>query len=253
MIRIGTLFWKHHTRNNRISGIVSLINGGAPGDAFAAVLSQLAPDVQCWAHGQGDRFPRIDHEIRCVTGDGLNSHEYQPPSIMDRALYIYTSGTTGSPKAANVGHFRLMQWSYWFAGMLDTRPSDRMYNCLPMYHSVGGVVAIGAVLVNGGSAVLRQRFSASRFWDDVDEWDCSCSSILASFADTLSILRPIREKRTIGSDYVAEMGYDPTYGGCSSTVSVCRGSSNFMRQLKAISPFTTAKVNPALSAGSRRF
>ena len=92
---------------------------------------------------------------------------------MDRALYIYTSGTTGLPKAANVSHFRLMQWSHWFAGMMDTRPNDRMYNCLPMYHSIGGVVAIGAPLVNGGSVVIRERFSASHFWDDVVEWNCT--------------------------------------------------------------------------------
>ena len=66
-----------------------------------------------------------------------------------------------------------MQWSHWFAGMMDTRSSDRMYNCLPMYHSIGGVVATGATLVNGGSVVLRQRFSASHFWDDVVEWNCT--------------------------------------------------------------------------------
>jgi len=66
-----------------------------------------------------------------------------------------------------------MQWSHWFAGMMDTRPSDRLYNCLPMYHSIGGVAATGALLVNGGSVVLRPRFSARRFWDDVAEWDCT--------------------------------------------------------------------------------
>jgi len=66
-----------------------------------------------------------------------------------------------------------MQWAHWFAGMMDTRPSDRMYNCLPMYHSIGGVVATGATLVNGGSVMLAERFSASRFWDDVTEWNCT--------------------------------------------------------------------------------
>ena len=40
-----------------------------------------------------------------------------------------------------------MQWSHWFAGMMDTRSTDRMYDCLPMYHSVGGVQAPGAVLL----------------------------------------------------------------------------------------------------------
>jgi len=48
-----------------------------------------------------------------------------------------------------------------------------MYNCLPMYHSIGGVVATGAVLVKGGSVVIRDRFSASKFWDDVIRFDCT--------------------------------------------------------------------------------
>ena len=50
---------------------------------------------------------------------------------------------------------------------MDTKSSDRMYDCLPMYHTVGGVVATGAVLVNGGSVVIREKFSAREFWDDV--------------------------------------------------------------------------------------
>jgi len=48
-----------------------------------------------------------------------------------------------------------------------------MYNCLPMYHSIGGVVATGAVLVRGGSVVIRDKFSAQQFWDGVVTWDCT--------------------------------------------------------------------------------
>jgi fatty-acyl-CoA synthase len=93
--------------------------------------------------------------------------------MTDRALLIYTSGTTGLPKAANVSHGRILEWSYWFAGMMDAQPDDRLYNCLPMYHSTGGVVAIGSMLVSGGSVVIKDRFSASRFWDDVVRGDCT--------------------------------------------------------------------------------
>ncbi len=95
------------------------------------------------------------------------------PTIEDRALYIYTSGTTGLPKAANVSHARVMQWGHWFAGMMDAQPTDRLYNCLPMYHSVGGVLAPGAILVAGGALVIREKFSASNFWNDVIRWDCT--------------------------------------------------------------------------------
>jgi fatty-acyl-CoA synthase len=42
-----------------------------------------------------------------------------------------------------------------------------------MYHSVGGVVAVGAMLARGGSVVLRPRFSAGQFWDDIAVWNCT--------------------------------------------------------------------------------
>jgi fatty-acyl-CoA synthase len=180
----------------RVRAIVSLINTNLAGDALvhaikvvapkhiivgaelapavAAVAARMRQGVQLWAHGPGDHgLPRIDLEINDIPVDDVSCTESGFPSIMDQGLYIYTSGTSGPPKAANVSHFRLMQWSHWFAGMLDVRPNDRMFNCLPMYHSIGGVVATGAMLVNGASVVLRNRFSASRFWDDIVEHDCT--------------------------------------------------------------------------------
>jgi fatty-acyl-CoA synthase len=48
-----------------------------------------------------------------------------------------------------------------------------MYDCLPLYHPAGGLVATGAVLLNGGSVVIRERFSAREFWDDIVRWDCT--------------------------------------------------------------------------------
>ena len=139
-------------------------------EALAAVLPQLAGGIKAWVHGgDGLGLPRIDVD----TGGQLDPSAFRPPTIRDRALYIYTSGTTGLPKAASVSHFRLMQWTRWFAGLIDTQPGDRMYNCLPMYHSVGGVVATGAALLGGGSVLIRERFSASRFWDDIAGADCT--------------------------------------------------------------------------------
>jgi fatty-acyl-CoA synthase len=143
-------------------------------DSLTSARSALSGDAKIWIHGSGDfTYPRLDSEIERHSGEKLSESERPPLAIEDPALYIYTSGTTGLPKAASVSHGRVMQWTHWFAGMLDTKPTDRMYDCLPMYHSVGGVQAPGAVLAGGGAVVLREKFSASRFWDDVVRWDCT--------------------------------------------------------------------------------
>lgn len=143
-------------------------------NTLAEILPQLEEAPAVWAHGADSTgFSRIDAELANYTGDPLDTSERRSTTIDDLALYIYTSGTTGLPKAARVSHARVMQWSHWFTGMMDVQPIDRIYNCLPMYHSVGGVQAIGAMLVGGGSVVVREKFSASQFWDDIARWDCT--------------------------------------------------------------------------------
>jgi fatty-acyl-CoA synthase len=179
-----------------VGGVVSLLNTNLPGLSLAhciqavspkhlivsaefvspvtAALSALEPAPKIWIHGGGyDSYQRIDFEIKHKSGEPLSKAERRPPTVHDRALYIYTSGTTGLPKAANVSHARVMQWSQWFAGMMNAQPADRMYNCLPMYHSVGGVLAPGAILTAGGALAIREKFSASHFWSDVTRWDCT--------------------------------------------------------------------------------
>jgi len=87
------------------------------------------------------------------------------------ALYIYTSGTTGLPKAAKVSHYRLMQWSHWFAGMLDTQPIDRMFiacRCITR--------AAWWPLLRRWSTRCRgdpSALSASDFWRDVRDERCT--------------------------------------------------------------------------------
>ena len=172
----------------RVASPTAIIAGPGFADPVRALSAEL-PQVACWGHGTGGSgLQRIDQAIADYAGDPVPEAEMPLPALADRALYIYTSGTTGLPKAAVVSHHRLMQWSYWFSGLMDITPADRLYDCLPMYHSVGGVVATGATLVGGGTVVLRERFSASRFWQDVAEERCTifqyigelCRYLLAS-------------------------------------------------------------------------
>ena len=141
--------------------------------AFAGARSLLKSNLKIWSHGESAEFPRIEREIESIADHPLTAAERPVLTIEDRALYIYTSGTTGLPKAANINHYRVMLASHAFAGVMDTKPTDRMYDCLPMYHTAGGLVATGAVLLNGGAVVVREKFSAREFWDDVVRYDCT--------------------------------------------------------------------------------
>jgi len=140
-------------------------------EALAAAMPDVAgaPEVRVFGDTPSP-WSALEPELNAVA---VPPGPWTSATVNDTALYIYTSGTTGLPKAARVSHARIMQWSHWFAALMDATPDDRVYNCLPMYHSVGGVLATGAVLAAGGSVAIRERFSARQFWDDVVRWDCT--------------------------------------------------------------------------------
>src|SRR6185437_13431191 len=156
-----------------VAGAKAIIVDAALAAVLAAVLDQLDGPAP-WLHGEGQAdWPRIDLALDAIEADALAALGAAAVTLADRALLIYTSGTTGLPKAANVSHHRVMSWASWFAGLIDIAPADRLYDCLPLCHSAGGVAAVGAALSAGASVVVAEKFSARGFWDDVRRWDCT--------------------------------------------------------------------------------
>jgi fatty-acyl-CoA synthase len=175
---IGALINTHLTGSPlahclRISEARHLILGDELRESFTAARGLLETKPQVWLVRNGDAeaaplepdwhdldailaqsSPEADRELRV----DLSSH--------DKLFYIYTSGTTGNPKAANISHDRFLYLSVGFSGMADATQRDRMYVVLPLYHSAGGMCAVGLTFAAGGTVVLRRRFSASQFWED---------------------------------------------------------------------------------------
>jgi fatty-acyl-CoA synthase len=117
--------------------------------------------------------PRLDLEIAAFARTPLTAPERPALTLSDPALYIYTSGTTGMPKAARITHSRALRIMLGFAASVSASRRDRVYMCLPMYHSNGGVIALGMALAAGGSAFIREKFSASAFWADCVREKCT--------------------------------------------------------------------------------
>jgi fatty-acyl-CoA synthase len=150
---------------------------------LAAVFETAVPFLcrvpKIWIHGGhaeldiGDGNTVLDDVLERMDGSPLDASERGAVTINDRALLIYTSGTTGLPKAASVSHRRILNWGGWFAGLTGATPDDRLYDCLPLFHSVGGIVAPCSMLSAGASVVLADKFSAGNFWRDIARWDCT--------------------------------------------------------------------------------
>lgn len=168
---------------------LGIVDGAGERAVFEAPGAMVAPAI--FVQGMAAPGCQSQHlELSGCSSEPLNPAECALPSLDSTALYIYTSGTTGLPKAARVSHYRVMQWSHWFAGMLDIGPIDRMYDCLPLYHSVGGVVATCATLVGGGSVVIRERFTASDFWRDVRDQGCTLFQYIGELCRYLTNAAP---------------------------------------------------------------
>ncbi|CAH1391128.1 unnamed protein product [Nezara viridula] len=91
----------------------------------------------------------------------------------DQFVYIYTSGTTGLPKAAIFPHSRFILVSFLSEDVLGITSDDVLYNALPLYHSAGGLVGVGAAIMTGATVVLRTKFSAANFISDCAHYKCT--------------------------------------------------------------------------------
>lgn len=87
----------------------------------------------------------------------------------DTILKMFTSGTTGLPKAAKIPHTRAQYYTRGFVLPSKARASDKMMMVLPLYHATGGLCGIGVAILKGGCVLVRKKFSASDFWEDIRE------------------------------------------------------------------------------------
>ena len=85
----------------------------------------------------------------------------------DLCLLLYTSGTTGRSKAAMIPHRFVLGHARLVIEGLGLRTDDVLYCPYPMYHLDAAVMTIAPALLLRGVAAIGERFSVSRYWDEM--------------------------------------------------------------------------------------
>jgi len=104
----------------------------------------------------------------------------------DPISIIYTSGTTGLSKGALGPH------KFWIVSaekMLEYRKggsNDIFYTFLPLYHFNAQVLTTLTTLIAEAQMVLSDRFSASRFWDDIRRYSATHFNYLGAVMPILA-------------------------------------------------------------------
>ena len=85
----------------------------------------------------------------------------------DLSMLVYTSGTTGRPKGVMISHEMYVAAGQGFAVWIHATDHDRFFTCLPYFHANAQYYSTMGSMAAGASLILEDRFSASRFWDQI--------------------------------------------------------------------------------------
>ena len=82
-------------------------------------------------------------------------------------IVIYTSGTSGLPKGVPCTHIKLFVAGFMVQSAVHLNKNDCGYISMPLFHSNAWYIGILPQMIVGGSFVLKRRFSASAFEEDM--------------------------------------------------------------------------------------
>ena len=108
----------------------------------------------------------------------------------EEAIIIYTSGTTGKPKGCLLTHGNVIANARQISSWLGFTEADRLLTMMPLFHMNAVSVTTMSALYAGGSTVVSQKFSASRFWQIISDYQITSFGSVATMLSMLLTTYP---------------------------------------------------------------
>ena len=131
------------------------------------------------------RVPTVVFDSERQVEHGFKKENKNQLTPEDEAIIIYTSGTTGKPKGCLLTHGNVIANARQISQWLGFNEKDRLLTVMPLFHMNAVSVTTMSALYAGGSTVVSPKFSASRFWQIISDYQITS---FGSVATMLSML-----------------------------------------------------------------
>jgi crotonobetaine/carnitine-CoA ligase len=107
------------------------------------------------------------HTLALADVDGEPLQTAPSVSFDDVSCIVYTSGTTGPSKGVPLTNGHSVAKAIEVIRLCEVTEDDCIYAPVPLFHSFALQRGVVTGVVAGSRCALRERFSASAYWDDV--------------------------------------------------------------------------------------
>jgi len=140
--------------------------------------------------GEAEDLPgalaHLDHETFDVLLAAPETPRESFPSFRDLKAVMYTSGTTGPSKGVMITHAHAYTYAHGGIDLMDLEPGDVYYAPLPLFHIAGQWAMVYASMIGGAAAVVTEKFSVERFWEDAKRFNATVTFFLGAMANFLA-------------------------------------------------------------------
>ncbi|XP_054160029.1 long-chain fatty acid transport protein 1-like [Oppia nitens] len=172
-------------------------------EIVAEIIPQLMdynPDIKYYCFGEipvlsgGTQIAPFDcqciHEL--ISSAPTTQNYLVSKQHFDSVLfYLYTSGTTGYSKAAIFRHYRYLTLGVVQHTCISLNRDDIIYLSLPLYHA-NSCVSTCLSLIFGLTVVIKDRFSATDYWNDCIKYKCTVANYIGEICRYL-LAQPVRD------------------------------------------------------------
>jgi len=131
-----------------------------------------------------------DSSAASSTNSNLSDIDLPDIDLDSEAIIIYTSGTTGKPKGCLLTHGNLIANARQISQWLGFNTGDRLLTIMPLFHMNAVSVTTMSALYAGGSTVVSPKFSASRFWQIISDYQITSFGSVATMLSMLLTTYP---------------------------------------------------------------